>query len=84
MATLGLALVGALVAFNWGVVRDHVEAWWFQATTETKAIAPDPHFLKSRKREDDLYVIGGIKELACLLASTSGHPIVAKSHAFEG
>ena len=27
---IGLAVVAGVVAFNWGVVRDHVEAWWFQ------------------------------------------------------
>jgi hypothetical protein len=38
VATLGLALVASLVAFNWAAVRDHAEAWWFQATTETKKV----------------------------------------------
>jgi hypothetical protein len=37
---IGLAVVAVVVAFNWGVVRDHVEAWWFQATTETETLQP--------------------------------------------
>jgi hypothetical protein len=41
VATLGLALVAGLVAFNWAIVRDHAEAWWFVATRETKTIEPN-------------------------------------------
>jgi hypothetical protein len=37
---LSLAVAAGVVAFNWGVVRDHVEGWWFQATRDTKTIAP--------------------------------------------
>jgi hypothetical protein len=40
VATLGLVLVACLVAFNWTTVRDHAEAWWFQATRETRTIEP--------------------------------------------
>jgi hypothetical protein len=39
---LGAAVVGALVVANWGTVRDHVEAWWFQLTTTTRSILPRP------------------------------------------
>ena len=39
-AVLGGALVTTLVVANWGTVRDHVEAWHFQATTETEVITP--------------------------------------------
>jgi hypothetical protein len=33
-------LVAGLAAFNWGLVRDHVEAWRFQATRETETVVP--------------------------------------------
>src|SRR5262245_55778029 len=36
VAMLGFAIVAGLVAFNWSTVRDHAEAWWFQATKETR------------------------------------------------
>ena len=37
---IGLAVVAFVVAFNWQVVRDHVEAWRFQATHETVTLQP--------------------------------------------
>jgi hypothetical protein len=36
----GSLVVAGLVAFNWQVVRDHAEAWWFQATRETEMVVP--------------------------------------------
>ena len=41
VATLGIAIVAGLVAFNWATVRDHAEAWWFQATRETRMATPE-------------------------------------------
>ena len=38
----GAALLGVLTVANWPTVRDHVEAWHFQLTTETKKIEPWP------------------------------------------
>jgi hypothetical protein len=46
VATLGLALVGGLVALNWAAARDHAEAWWFQATRETRRIDPEATSLR--------------------------------------
>jgi len=40
-AVLAVVLVAALVVANWGTVRDHVEAWHFQLTSDTVAL--DPH-----------------------------------------
>jgi hypothetical protein len=37
---IGLAPIAGLVAFNWGVVRDHAEAWWFQTTSEARTFQP--------------------------------------------
>jgi hypothetical protein len=50
-AALALAVVAVVVAFNWSVVRDHVEAWHFQLTRETMTVLPDP------KRQGDLPIV---------------------------
>jgi hypothetical protein len=42
VATMGLAVVLALGILYWRVVLDHVEAWRFQLTRDTKTIKPDP------------------------------------------
>ena len=39
-AALVAVLVAVLVLANWGLVRDHVEAWHFQLTRETETIEP--------------------------------------------
>lgn len=39
-AALGTVLVAVLALANWGIVRDHVEAWRFQLTRETETIQP--------------------------------------------
>jgi hypothetical protein len=39
---VGLAVVLVLAIAHWGTVRDHVEAWHFQLTRETRTIEPDP------------------------------------------
>jgi hypothetical protein len=36
----GCLVVGTLVAVNWQMVGDHVEAWRFQATRETETLRP--------------------------------------------
>jgi hypothetical protein len=61
-----VALVGTvLVATHWSTVRDHVEAWWFISTNETRAIEPRrPTPLKVTIRDDgrffDLqWMVGG-------------------------
>jgi hypothetical protein len=38
----GCLVAAALVAFNWPTVRDHAEAWWFQATNKTWELPPLP------------------------------------------
>lgn len=39
-AAAGSLLVAILIVANWEVVRDHLAAWHFQLTRETKTIAP--------------------------------------------
>jgi hypothetical protein len=39
-AALVAVLVAGLLAANWGTVRDHVEAWRFQAAQETTTFQP--------------------------------------------
>jgi hypothetical protein len=39
-AALVAVLVAVLVVANWSTIRDHVEAWWFQATSETEELNP--------------------------------------------
>jgi hypothetical protein len=34
----GCLVVAGVVAFNWPTVRDHIQAWWFVATRETRAM----------------------------------------------
>jgi hypothetical protein len=36
-----LVVTAAVAALGWGTVRDHAEAWWFQATRETKTFFPE-------------------------------------------
>jgi hypothetical protein len=38
---IGLAVLAVVVAFNWGIVRDHAEAWWFVWTEDTETAIPD-------------------------------------------
>jgi len=40
-AALEAAVLAVLVVINWGTVRDHVEAWHFQLTRNTKTIQPN-------------------------------------------
>jgi hypothetical protein len=64
VAATGLAVVLGLSLLHWGTVRDHAEAWWFQATNETGELWPTP----------------GLKWcLPCPfkdLADQSGHPVI--------
>ena len=39
---VGLVVVLVVAIANWGTVRDHVEAWYFQLTRETRTIEPNP------------------------------------------
>jgi hypothetical protein len=39
-AALVALVVAVLAVANWGTVRDHVEAWRFQLTRETKTLLP--------------------------------------------
>jgi hypothetical protein len=41
-AAVGIAILGTFAALHWGTVRDHVESWRFQLTTETETIEPEP------------------------------------------
>jgi hypothetical protein len=47
-AALVAALLSVLVVTHWGAVRDHVEAWHFQLTRDTKTIDPVPEGMPAR------------------------------------
>jgi len=47
-AALVAALLSVLVVTHWGTVRDHVEAWHFQLTRETKTMEPRPEGMPVR------------------------------------
>ena len=53
-AVLGAGVVGVLVALNWGTVRDHVEAWHFQLTTETEMMEPKASMSQGALHPDEL------------------------------
>ena len=40
-------VVSVLVVANWSTVREHVVAWWFQATRETETVVPSPALMKA-------------------------------------
>jgi hypothetical protein len=82
VAALGLALVAGLVAFNWTTVRDHAEAWWFQATQGTETIVSDPGYVEHYKKRDG-YAFQAPKDLLHFLASVSGTPVVATREALK-
>ena len=42
VAVLVAIILAVLVATHWGTVRDHVEAWHFQLTTETETVIAEP------------------------------------------
>jgi hypothetical protein len=77
---IGLAVVAIVVAFNWDVVRDHVEAWWFVATRQTVTITSDPTLpglaIDGRKL---FYERSEPKVWDCLqiVAKYSGCPVIA-------
>ena len=48
VAVLVAVLVVVLAVACWGTVRDHVEAWHFQLTKETKTIEPCPEGMPVR------------------------------------
>ena len=37
---VGVAVVLVLAVAHWSTIRDHVEAWQFQLTTQTETIGP--------------------------------------------
>jgi hypothetical protein len=83
VATLGLALVAGLVAFNWATVRDHAEAWWFVATRETREVNPSARFRRLEGTWQRPYSLEKNEETPPLtdwgwrfLASDSDRPVV--------
>jgi hypothetical protein len=70
---IGFAVVAA-VAFNWDVVRDHAEAWWFEMTTRTESLLPDP----SKKGMAAKNASPWPPRLECLqfIADYSGVPVI--------
>ena len=66
---LGLAVVLVLVITHWGTVRNHVEAWHFQLTTETETLEPHP-------QDGPLVVKARTRHLCGLLADHSGQPVI--------
>ena len=68
-AVLGAAVVAVLLVAHWATVRDHVEAWHFQLTTETVTIEPNPPHGPLRVKGNARYFCG-------LLADHSGQPVI--------
>ena len=56
----GCLVVGGLVVAHWSAVRDHVEAWRFQATRETQMTVPS----------------GAERAVFGILAASSGRPVI--------
>jgi hypothetical protein len=82
VVVVGLAVVLVLAVAHWGTVRDHLEAWRFQLTTETDAIRPDPPYLELCQKRSG-YNWSGFKDLLSLLASTSGRLVITSRDAFD-
>jgi hypothetical protein len=71
---IGLAVGAVVVAFNWGVVRDHCEAWWFVWTHDAETLTPHPF-----KQDGPIRVTSmeGFVRLALQeLANRSARPVV--------
>jgi len=52
-AALVALIVAVLVVANWGVVRDHVEAWHFQLKQDTAMIESDPKAMSRQPRTEE-------------------------------
>jgi hypothetical protein len=66
---IGLVLVAGVVAFNWGVVGDHAQAWWFQVTRKTAKVQPDSFLGDGSIHPANLWLLRQ-------LASLSGHAVI--------
>ena len=78
---LGGAVLGVLVVANWATVRDHVEAWHFQLTTETETVVPNSAWMESSAFElfaegGDDYTIADLEGWLEVLATKSGRTVV--------
>jgi hypothetical protein len=89
-AVLGAGVIAVLVVAHWGTVRNHVEAWHFQLTTQMERIEPSLHH---KINSDDPDPLSGVSYadlvkahrteatlrdplLLWLLADLSGYPVV--------
>ena len=54
-AALVALLLAVLVLANWGTVRDHVEAWHFQLTRETRVVKGEGWLCGVVSREENLF-----------------------------
>ena len=79
-AALGVGVVGVLVVAHWGTVRDHVQAWYFQLTSETETIRPDATWRERLKRIDsDVDVIDAdVNDCLSMLSTLSGLCVVTE------
>jgi hypothetical protein len=79
VATLGVALVVGLVAFNWATVCDSLEAWRFLSTRTTRTVIP-VHELRGWARSLPDTPFGRIwidpNDLFSILADYSGVPVI--------
>ena len=76
-AVLGAVVVAILVVTHWGTVREHIEAWHLQLTTETETIEPNPQspeWLQAVARSDTWLMEGN--RLHVGLADRSGWPVI--------
>ena len=83
-AVLGVGVVGALMVAP-GPVRDHVEAWRFQLTRETRTFEPNPESHLDFKRASSTFGESGGYHIVTihlleLLANHSGIRVIADPH----
>jgi hypothetical protein len=74
LVSAGVATVvtGFFVVFNWAIVRDHIESWWFVMSRTTETILPNPIQREdptSRAQRNDFPFLR-------LIADFSGRPVI--------
>jgi hypothetical protein len=56
-AVLGAGIFAVFVVLNWGTVRDHTGAWWFQLTSKTEMLVPWEGKLGKEKMGNDMLLL---------------------------
>jgi hypothetical protein len=79
---VGLAVVLGLAIAHWSTIRDHIEAWHFQLTSDSETIAPEVPFREPPAsgvgwlNEDEGYVRLNERDWCRVLANFSGDPVI--------